>query len=854
MRNGGTPPVAQTNERGNNLNFPSPPPPPQWARQPQDSAVRSRALQAARQGCPPSLRGIVWLRGIGNTLQVTPTLYESSLSRAEATRLALERQAARHAAEAADFDDDVATPYMGLSISSKFVSAGPLPTVETEEEKGAGRVIVSVLRKKRNAARKAAVEQDTQVRPAIEAFRAVQPGEAGDGGDDAAEAESEFRDVASPLRSAGRRDGGGAGAEAFPVRSQAPAAAPPSSFGPTVNLNLVAEASPFLTDLAERDLGEELPAGTALHADLKESASKRGLFAPKAVVSGRKAAKKAASAAAEGAAGATPVVLLVASPSDGKDGEGAKGKEEGEGEGGSSVDAYTDSEDEDDEDDDDDEEEDEKKARTGGGVLAFLSAAFWWSSVGKKQPGKGEGEGNDDEPPSEMAAILAAAEKALEEASAAAVAANASAAEAVAAAAAADEVLAIEVAAGRRKGAHARAGATSTFTAFTTNVISSSVPMHGNEGSVVGLETDLERTFPAYRAFFAPGSYPRSLLQRVLAAYAFFRPDHGYIQGMSHIAAVLILTVGSLAPSEEDLKFIERAKRHKVTAAEEAEVFSWQTSALTRARTAAREQAAAEAAAEAAEENGMDGDGAVVVAAAPSSSSSSSTSSSFFTGSWLTFGGGSSAASSAAAAAARSGEPSSPSPPEVFVPSGDSKKGGKKVVDARTDAEAAAVALPSLPSEVLVFQCFTNLMARAPLRWLASRDVNRMEGWYALYSSVLLRSAPKLAAFLDEVGAAPNLYLVSWLLTLFSKPLGLEASARLWDICLVGGHPEVLRCAVGLARYLEPRLLGRPFERVMRTLANVPPEFQNPFAVVECAEAVKLTAADMAKLAAMDLL
>jgi hypothetical protein len=197
------------------------------------------------------------------------------------------------------------------------------------------------------------------------------------------------------------------------------------------------------------------------------------------------------------------------------------------------------------------------------------------------------------------------------------------------------------------------------------------------------------------------------------------------------------------------------------------------------------------------------------------------------------------------------------------VPSADSSGKAKKqkkaadlrsAVPAPTEEEAAALALPPLPSEVLVFTCFTNLMARAPLRWLASRDANRMDGWYSLYSSVLARSAPKLSAFFDESGITPNLYLVSWLLTLFSKPLGLEASARLWDICLVGGHPEVLRCAVGLARYLEPRLLGRPFERVMRTLAAVPSELQNPYAVVECAEAVKLTASDMAKLAAMDLL
>jgi hypothetical protein len=145
-------------------------------------------------------------------------------------------------------------------------------------------------------------------------------------------------------------------------------------------------------------------------------------------------------------------------------------------------------------------------------------------------------------------------------------------------------------------------------------------------------------------------------------------------------------------------------------------------------------------------------------------------------------------------------------------------------------------------------------MARAPLRWLAGRSASRIDAWYALYESVLVRVCPRLAFHLRTVGVAPNLYLVSWLLTLFSKPLGLEVAARLWDFCVIGGHAEVLRCCIGLMKHLEPRLLGRPFERVVRTLTNVPGSMRNGYALAAAVDGVKFQGSEMKRLVALDAL
>jgi len=64
----------------------------------------------------------------------------------------------------------------------------------------------------------------------------------------------------------------------------------------------------------------------------------------------------------------------------------------------------------------------------------------------------------------------------------------------------------------------------------------------GKESTVALIETDLERTFPVL-AFFQAGGPLHASLRDVLQAYACFRPDVGYVQGMSFLGAMLLLNM-----------------------------------------------------------------------------------------------------------------------------------------------------------------------------------------------------------------------------------------------------------------------------------------------------------------------
>lgn len=54
------------------------------------------------------------------------------------------------------------------------------------------------------------------------------------------------------------------------------------------------------------------------------------------------------------------------------------------------------------------------------------------------------------------------------------------------------------------------------------------------------IEVDLERTFPSL-AFFNEEGPMNDQLRTLLETYCFFRPDIGYVQGMSYIAGHLLL-------------------------------------------------------------------------------------------------------------------------------------------------------------------------------------------------------------------------------------------------------------------------------------------------------------------------
>merc|ERR1711904_443608 len=62
---------------------------------------------------------------------------------------------------------------------------------------------------------------------------------------------------------------------------------------------------------------------------------------------------------------------------------------------------------------------------------------------------------------------------------------------------------------------------------------------------------------------------------------------------------------------------------------------------------------------------------------------------------------------------------------------------------------------------------------------------------------------------LDVVGLDPDMFLLEWFLTLYSKILSLDVAAVIWDLFLLDGEVVLYCTALALLRMLEGRLLSQ---------------------------------------------
>lgn len=81
-----------------------------------------------------------------------------------------------------------------------------------------------------------------------------------------------------------------------------------------------------------------------------------------------------------------------------------------------------------------------------------------------------------------------------------------------------------------------------TATAFDPGLLAQ-LPLVGQDESSRHIVVDVHRTFPELRAFFCKGGPLERPLLAVLDALVGLRPDVGYVQGMSFLAAFLLLQV-----------------------------------------------------------------------------------------------------------------------------------------------------------------------------------------------------------------------------------------------------------------------------------------------------------------------
>jgi len=90
------------------------------------------------------------------------------------------------------------------------------------------------------------------------------------------------------------------------------------------------------------------------------------------------------------------------------------------------------------------------------------------------------------------------------------------------------------------------------------------------------------------------------------------------------------------------------------------------------------------------------------------------------------------------------------------------------------------------------------------------------------FEVLLAEFVPKVYSILEHYAIKPELYIIEWIMTMYTKPLSLDAASRIWDVLILEGEYFLFRAALGLVKYLSPIIEKLEFEGVIQTLHNIP--------------------------------
>ena len=119
------------------------------------------------------------------------------------------------------------------------------------------------------------------------------------------------------------------------------------------------------------------------------------------------------------------------------------------------------------------------------------------------------------------------------------------------------------------------------------------------------------------------------------------------------------------------------------------------------------------------------------------------------------------------------------------------------------------------------FQCFANLVNASVHYDFFSLESGRMDGHIAAYDCLVRRMLPKVHAHFYAEGVQHKMYLVDWLLTLYTKALGLDIAARVWDNYFLVGEVFLWRTALGILRMFRKHIVTLDLGNLVKFLGHL---------------------------------
>ncbi|KAL7374604.1 hypothetical protein ABVT39_003809 [Epinephelus coioides] len=120
------------------------------------------------------------------------------------------------------------------------------------------------------------------------------------------------------------------------------------------------------------------------------------------------------------------------------------------------------------------------------------------------------------------------------------------------------------------------------------------------------------------------------------------------------------------------------------------------------------------------------------------------------------------------------------------------------------------------------FIAFANLLNKPCQMAFFRVDHSLMLTYFAAFEVFFEENLPKLFAHFQKNNLTPDIYLIDWIFTLYSKSLPLDLACRVWDVFCRDNEEFLFRTALGLLRLYQDVLTSMDFIHMAQFLTRLP--------------------------------
>ncbi|CAN9500165.1 unnamed protein product [Ophioblennius macclurei] len=124
------------------------------------------------------------------------------------------------------------------------------------------------------------------------------------------------------------------------------------------------------------------------------------------------------------------------------------------------------------------------------------------------------------------------------------------------------------------------------------------------------------------------------------------------------------------------------------------------------------------------------------------------------------------------------------------------------------------------------FITFANLLNKPCQMAFFRVDHELMLRYFAAFEIFFEENLPRLFSHFQSNSLTPDLYLIDWIFTLYSKSLPLDVACRVWDVFCRDGEESLFRTGLGILRLFEDVLLQMDFIHIAQFLTRLPDDLQ----------------------------